>query len=66
MRRLFRVSLAISALATILLLLSFAGLSPRSLLEASLFAMTPLALAAVGEALNEKSGISNIGIDGYS
>ncbi|MEM4600781.1 MAG: ABC transporter permease [Sulfolobales archaeon] len=64
MRRLIRASLAITAFVTILLLLAFAGLSPGSLLEASLLAMTPLALAAVGESLNEKGGVSNIGIDG--
>ncbi|NIX02687.1 MAG: hypothetical protein GWN13_31545, partial [Phycisphaerae bacterium] len=31
-------------------------LSPVSLLESGLLAMTPLALTAVGECINEKSG----------
>ncbi len=41
-----------------------AGLKPISLLEAGLLAMTPLALTAVGECVNEKSGVVNIGLEG--
>ncbi|MFQ6080651.1 MAG: ABC transporter permease [Candidatus Bathyarchaeia archaeon] len=40
------------------------GLSAVSLLESGLLAMTPLALTAVGECINEKSGIVNIGLEG--
>lgn len=40
------------------------GLAPVSLLEAGLLAMTPLAFAAVGECLNEKAGVVNIGLEG--
>ncbi len=40
------------------------GLKPVSLLEAGLLAMTPLALAAVGECVNEKAGVVNIGLEG--
>lgn len=40
------------------------GLNPISLVEAGLLAMTPLALAAVGECLNEKAGVVNIGLEG--
>jgi simple sugar transport system permease protein len=40
------------------------GLSPVSLLEGGLLAMTPLALTAVGECINEKSGVVNIGLEG--
>ena len=39
-------------------------LSPVSLLESGLLAMTPLALTAVGECINEKSGVVNIGLEG--
>lgn len=50
--------------AVILVALEVLGLSPAALVNAALFAMTPLALAAIGEAVNEKAGIVNIGIDG--
>jgi len=39
------------------------GLPPVSLLETGLLAMTPLALAAVGECLNETAGLVNIGLE---
>jgi len=39
-------------------------LSPVSLLESGLLAMTPIALTAVGECINEKSGVVNIGLEG--
>lgn len=44
--------------------LQLLGLSTVSLLEAGLLAMTPLAFAAVGECLNEKAGVVNIGLEG--
>jgi simple sugar transport system permease protein len=44
--------------------LQWLGLQPISLLEAGLLAMTPLALAAVGECINEKAGVVNIGLEG--
>ncbi len=40
------------------------ALDPVSLLEGGLLAMTPLALTAVGECINEKSGVVNIGLEG--
>ncbi len=64
MRGLLRFSIAITAFAALLAVLSLVGLSPKSLMEAALLAMTPLALAAVGESLNQKGGVVNIGIDG--
>lgn len=64
MKNLIRISVTVSVFAVVLALLSLGGLSPKSLMEAALLAMTPLALAAVGESLNEKGGVANIGIDG--
>jgi simple sugar transport system permease protein len=55
--------LAAAALAGAPQLLEQAGLPPVSLLETGLLAMTPLALAAVGECLNEKAGLVNIGLE---
>jgi simple sugar transport system permease protein len=40
------------------------GLRAYSLLETALLAMTPLALAAIGESLNEQAGTINVGIEG--
>ncbi|MCS7099273.1 MAG: ABC transporter permease [Sulfolobales archaeon] len=64
MRSFVKLLIAPAAFAAVLVALAAAGLSPVSLMEAALLAMTPLALAAAGEALNQKGGISNIGIDG--
>ncbi|MCL6499927.1 MAG: hypothetical protein K6U07_07870, partial [Firmicutes bacterium] len=55
--------LAAAALVGTPWLLERAGLPPVSLLETGLLAMTPLALAAVGECLNEKAGLVNIGLE---
>ncbi len=41
-----------------------AGLKPLSILEATFLAMTPLTLAAVGECINQKAGVVNIGLEG--
>jgi len=42
----------------------WAGLGVAGLVETGLLAMTPLALAAVGECINQKSGVVNIGLEG--
>jgi len=56
--------LALLAIAVFTYGLNEFGLEPVSLLEAGLLAMTPLALAAVGECINEKAGVVNIGLEG--
>ncbi|MCE4613822.1 MAG: ABC transporter permease [Desulfurococcales archaeon] len=53
-----------ASFAILLLALSRVGFKIDSLIEASLLAMTPLALAAMGEAINEKGGLVNIGLEG--
>ena len=48
----------------VMYLISLAGLNIHRLIETGLLAMTPLALAAVGECLNEQAGTINVGIEG--
>ncbi len=54
----------LAALALVSYALSQIGVRPVKIIETGLLAMTPLALAAVGECINEKSGVINIGIEG--
>ncbi|HIQ04044.1 MAG TPA: ABC transporter permease [Desulfurococcales archaeon] len=56
--------LATIGFAVLLYILSRVGLSPLGLIEAGLLAMTPLALAAIGESINQKAGLVNIGLEG--
>ncbi len=56
-------ALAAVGAAAVPRLLERVGLPPISLLETGLLAMTPLALAAVGECVNEKAGLVNIGLE---
>jgi len=55
---------ALAAFAAILLLFEYMGISSVKLVDTALLAMTPLALAAIGEVINEKAGVVNIGLDG--
>ena len=56
--------IGVAALIGILFSLSMVGIEPKDLLETTFMAMTPLILAAVGECLNEKAGVVNIGLEG--
>ncbi|RLG83442.1 MAG: hypothetical protein DRO18_07880, partial [Thermoprotei archaeon] len=51
-------------LVILLYILSLLGFNPLALIETGLLAMTPLALAAIGESINERAGIVNIGLEG--
>jgi ABC-type uncharacterized transport system permease subunit len=55
---------ALVAFIIILYLIAWADMKPSLLVETGLIAMTPLALAAVGECINEKAGTINIGLEG--
>jgi simple sugar transport system permease protein len=45
-------------------IISLAGFGLPGLIETGLLAMTPLALAAIGECLNEQAGTVNVGMEG--
>lgn len=62
--RFLGVFVGFAAIAAVLYVFQLIGLRPARLVETALLAMTPLALAAVGECINEKSGQINIGIEG--
>ncbi len=55
---------ALAAIAASLYALELIDLSPAMLIATTSFTMTPLAFAAVGECINEKAGIINIGLEG--
>jgi|GEM_PF-2554954 nucleoside ABC transporter membrane protein len=66
LRNLIKYLIYAASLIFFLAALYIAGISPIALIQAALLAMTPLALAASGESLNERAGMVNIGIEGYS
>jgi simple sugar transport system permease protein len=64
LRRLYGYIIAIVAVATLTVVMSLEGLGLPHLIETGLLAMTPLALAAIGECLNEQAGTVNVGLEG--
>ena len=64
MRHYMRLLLSLAAVAVFMWILSLFGFNTKIIIEATLLAMTPLALAAIGESLNEKAGTVNIGLEG--
>jgi len=56
--------IAIIVTVAVMYVISLAGFGLPGLLETGLLAMTPLALAAVGECLNEQAGTVNVGMEG--
>ena len=63
-RRIQWYLVGITLTLALLYVVSLAGFSVLSLIETGLLAMTPLALAAVGECLNEQAGTTNVGMEG--
>jgi len=56
--------IAMIVTVAVMYVISLAGLGVPGLIETGLLAMTPLALAAVGECLNEQAGTVNVGMEG--
>jgi ABC-type uncharacterized transport system permease subunit len=63
-KRVLGFIVALAAIAASLYGLELIGLSSAMLIATTSFTMTPLAFAAVGECINEKAGIINIGLEG--
>jgi len=63
-RRLQWYLIGIIVTLVLLYIISLAGFGVPGLIETGLLAMTPLALAAVGECLNEQAGTVNVGMEG--
>jgi len=63
-RRLEWYLVGIVLTAVVMYVISLAGFGVVGLIETGLLAMTPLALAAVGECLNEQAGTVNVGMEG--
>jgi ABC-type uncharacterized transport system permease subunit len=64
LRRLQWFLIAIVITLILMYIMSLVGFGIPGLIETGLLAMTPLALAAVGECLNEQAGTINVGIEG--
>lgn len=64
MKALYKYMLSLLCYIVVLVLLRLIGIDPVKLTHSALLSMTPLALAALGEAVNEKAGLVNIGLDG--
>jgi len=63
-KTLYKYTLSLLCYVIVLILLRFIGIDPVKLTHSALLSMTPLALAALGEVVNEKAGLVNIGLDG--
>lgn len=62
--RALKFLIALIGVAIFICIIELVGLKSIPLIETGLFAMTPLALAAVGECVNQKAGVINIGLEG--
>ena len=63
-KRILGFIIALAAIAILLYGLEQVGFKTKDLINTGLFAMTPLAFAAVGECINQKAGVINIGMEG--
>jgi simple sugar transport system permease protein len=56
--------IGLAATISVMYVISLLGFGLPGLIETGLLAMTPLALAAIGECLNEQAGTVNVGMEG--
>lgn len=63
-KRVLQFAIALIAIVFFLYYLELEGMDAKGLIKTGLLAMTPLALAATGECINQKAGVINIGMEG--
>ena len=64
MKRVLVFAITLAAVVIFLISLELVGIPTKDITRSALFGMTPLALAAAGECINQRAGVVNVGIEG--